>query len=532
MGKSPLHSKSDLVTFSILMEGKEINEAYQVQSISIEKRVSKVSTAKIVIFDGDTSEENFEISEGSDFEPGKAVKIKLGYHSTETDAFEGIVTSQQIEVASYSHKVKSLLVVHCHDKAIKMTVGRKNQNFKDKKDSEVISSLVSDAGLSATVDATSYKHANLIQYNSTDWDFVLARADANGLIVTNDAGKLEIKKPVVSGSEVLDLNYGTNIIDISAKMDSVSQLESATFNSWDGTTLKVTNGAGQEPTANSQGNITGKKLSETVGKPKLDLTTAAPVDQSMLKEWANAHLLHSRLSKIKGHVTFVGATDPLPGKLIKLEGFGARINGTAYVTGVKHHVAEGKWKTTVYFGLDAKTFTDRFHAGISGPDALGLLPAIGGVHIGTVKQIHEDPAGEKRVLVDIQTYDAGGEGVWARLLSPYASKEIGMYFYPETGDEVALGFLNSDPRFPVILGSLYGKKNAPPFTPDDKNKNKAIITKTKMKVSFDEDKKIITIETPGGQKVTLDDDDKSLTLEDQNKNKVKLSSDGIVLDSG
>ena len=42
---------------------------------------------------------------------------------------------------------------------------------------------------------------------------MLSRADANGLVVINDAGKLDINKPVVSGSEVLDINYGTNVID-------------------------------------------------------------------------------------------------------------------------------------------------------------------------------------------------------------------------------------------------------------------------------------------------------------------------------
>ena len=532
MAESPLHSKTDLVTYTITVEGEAIKDTYQMKSLSIEKGVGKVSMAKIVFYDGDSDEETFAISESADFEPGKAVKIKLGYHSTETDAFEGIVTSQQVEVASFSHKVTSMLVVTCHDKAIKMTVARKSANYKDKKDSEVISTLAQDAGLSCTVDATTFKHTNLVQYNCTDWDFMMTRADANGLLVTNDAGKLEVKAPTVSGTEVLDLNFGTNIIDISAKMDSTPQLDKAQFNSWDGAQLKLINGAGAEPSANSQGNITGKKLAETVGKPAIELTTAAPEDTSLLKSWAGSYLQHVRLAKIQGHVTFVGSTSPLPGKLIKLEGFGARINGTAFITGVKHEVTSGNWRTTVQFGLDPKTFTDRFHEGISGPPAMGLLPPIGGVHIGTVKQIHEDPAGEKRVLVEVPSFDTTGDGVWARLLSPYASKDIGIYFYPETGDEVAVGFLNSDPRFPVILGSLFGKKNTPPFTPDDKNKDKGIVTKSKLKVTFDDDKKIITVETPGGQKVTLDDDDKSLKLEDQNNNSVELSSDGIVLNSG
>lgn len=529
MGKSPLHSKVDLPTFSVLVEGSEINEAYGVKSIYIEKAINKISFARIVLFDGDPAEENFKISESSDFEPGKSIKIKLGYHNTDDDAFEGVITAQNIEVKSYTHKMSSQLVITCHDKSFKMTMARKSANFKDKKDSEVISSLISEYGLSKSVGATTYKHANLIQYNCSDWDFMLSRADANGLIVINDAGKLDINKPVVSGSEVLDLNYGTNIIDFHGEMDSRLQLDGVTFKSWDGTQLKLNSGVGTEPSANSQGNITAKKLAETGDKQKIETATSAPEDTSLLKEWANSHLLHARLAKIKGSVTFIGSTEVNPGKLVKLEGFGARFNGTAYVSRVVHELSEGLWTTEAGFGLDHKTYTDNDQ--ISGPGAFGLLPEISGVHIGKVKQIDADPNGEYRVLVDVPVIKESGDGIWARLSNPYASGDIGMYFFPEVGDEVVLGFLNNDPRFAIILGSLYGKKNKPPFTPDDKNKNKAIVTKSKMKVTFDEEKKILTIETPGGQKVTLDDDSKLLKLEDQNDNSIKLDDGGITLTS-
>jgi Rhs element Vgr protein len=529
MAKSPIHSKIDLPTYTILVDGEAINESYGVKSIYIEKAINKVSFAKVILFDGDPAEENFDISESADFEPGKEIKIKLGYHNTEEDVFEGVITSQNIEVKSYSHKIISQLTVTSYDKAFKMTSVRKSTNFKDKKDNEVLTSLINDYGLSKTVAATSYKHSNLIQYNCSDWDFMLSRADANGFIVINEAGKLSINKPEVSGSEVLNLNYGTNIIDFHGEMDSRNQVDGVTINSWDGTQLKLNSGVGTEPTVNSQGNITAKKLAETADKQKIEISTSAPEDSSLLKEWANTHLLHARLAKIRGFVSFTGSSEVNPGKLIKLEGFGARFNGTAFVSRIVHELSEGFWKTEAGFGLEPKTFTD--NGTISGPEAIGLLPAISGLHIGKVKQIDSDPDGEYRVLVDVPVIKETGDGIWARLSNMYASNDIGIYFYPEVGDEVILGFLNNDPRFGIILGSLYGKKNKPPFTPDDKNQNKGIITKSKMKVTFDEEKKIIIIETPGGQKVTLDDENKALSLEDQNDNIIKLSDSGISLSS-
>ena len=37
----------------------------------------------------------------------------------------------------------------------------------------------------------------------------------------------------------------------------------------------------------------------------------------------------------------------------------------------------------------------------------------------------------------------------------------------EKDDEVIIGFLNADPRSPVILGSLFSKVNVPPIEPDE-----------------------------------------------------------------
>jgi phage protein D len=43
-------------------------------------------------------------------------------------------------------------------------------------------------------DSTSFQHERLIQFDSTDWDYVLTRADQNGLIVVVDDGKVNVKE--------------------------------------------------------------------------------------------------------------------------------------------------------------------------------------------------------------------------------------------------------------------------------------------------------------------------------------------------
>ena len=121
--------------------------------------------------------------------------------------------------------------------------------------------------------------------------------------------------------------------------------------------------------------------------------------------------------------------------------------------------------------------------------------------------------------------------VWARVAKLYASESFGAFFLPEVGDEVLLGYFNADPSHPVVLGSLYSSKRKPPYELGASNDIKAIVTRCKHRIEFDEKDKIITITTPAENKVVISDKDKSILLSDQNGNTVKLDPGGIALDS-
>ena len=153
------------------------------------------------------------------------------------------------------------------------------------------------------------------------------------------------------------------------------------------------------------------------------------------------------------------------------------------------------------------------------------------MQIGVVKKLDEDPEGEHKIQVAVPVLNVEKEGVWARLASFYGSNGIGAFFIPEIGDEVVLGYFNNDPCHPVILGSLYSSKNMPPYDLTGENDTKAIVTRSKLKIEFDEENKVTTIVTPAENKIVISDADKSILLADQNQNKVELGPDGILLDS-
>ena len=102
---------------------------------------------------------------------------------------------------------------------------------------------------------------------------------------------------------------------------------------------------------------------------------------------------------------------------------------------------------------------------------------------------------------------------------------------PELDDEVIVGFINEDPHYPVILGSLYSKKRTPKLSPEATNAEKAIITKNQLKIHFQDEEKILTITTPAENTFVLDDASQKITISDQNSNSIEMSSSGIAITS-
>ncbi|MGZ8219619.1 type VI secretion system tip protein VgrG, partial [Methylomagnum sp.] len=528
MPESPLSNAADVISCKIFVGGEQIPDTYLVRQIYVHKEVNRIPTAKIVLIDGSSAEETFAISESGAFLPGKAVEIKLGYLDQLTTIFKGIVVKHGIRVRGGGN---SSLVVSCMDKAVLLTLGRKSTLFLKKKDSDIIDKLIKGQGLESDVAATAIQHEELVRYYATDWDFIVSRAEANGQIVIVDDGKVSVTPPKVSGAAGLVIRHGDALRELDAEIDARSQPPAVKSASWDFTSQSAAAADSKEPGVNAQGNLTGKDLAGALGLAADELKTSAPLARDELTEWASARLLKSRLARIRGTVSFQGNAAPKPGQIVELAGLGARFNGNAFVSGVDHAIEAGQWVTTVAFGLSPRWFAEE-HPDIEAPSAAGLMPGIEGLHLGTVKQIQEDPDGQTRILVDVPLLDSdGGDGIWARFASPYATQDAGMLFLPEVGDEVVLGFINGDPRFPVVLGSLYSSSRNPPYTPDADNTHKAIVTKGKVKIGVDDVKKIVRIETPGGHKFTLDDEAATVTLVDSNNNKVELASGGITLNS-
>ncbi|SHJ79104.1 type VI secretion system tip protein VgrG [Pseudozobellia thermophila] len=515
-------------SYRILVDGTELDGAFTVRTLAVTKAINKIPTARIELVDGSVAEADFVSSNEDALVPGKTMEIKLGYLGEEEAVFKGLIVKHGIKTTGANSN--SLLIVEAKGEAVKLTVGRKNRYFSDSTDSDVIQTVLGDySDITPDIEATDTVHAQMVQYYCTDWDFMVSRAETNGQLVMADDATLKIAAPDFGQEPVANLAYGHNILEFDFEMDARNQFSTIETRAWDTANQEVVTSSNQPRQITEQGNLSSADLSATLGVDPLNYQHSGSLDPEELQSWTNARMLRSQLSKITGRIKILGNNAIKPGDLVHLEGVGDRFNGTAFVSGVSHSYASN-WNTHLQIGLDPKFLTETYDDVQAIPSS-ALLPAISGLHVGKVTAVHDDPRGENRIKVKLPIISTEEEGTWARITTLDAGDNRGSFFLPEVDDEVIVGFLNEDPRNPIVIGMVHSSARPAPFEATEENNEKGYVSRSEMKLVFDDDKNHILLETPNGNKLLLSEDEGGIQLEDENGNQVTMNSDGIALDS-
>lgn len=520
----PTPATPDVCTAAILIDGAEISGEFHLLSAYVSRELNRIPTATIHLQDGEAAKATFKASNTAHFIPGKKIEIQLGYRSQNDSVFKGIIIKHSIKI----RKNGSLLILECRDEAVKMTSGVNSRYYTDKKDSDIIEEIIGLYGLQKDITATQVQLKEVVQYDASDWDFLLCRAEANGLVVKVENGKIIVAPPATGEQSVLKVQYGATLLELDAEIDARWQNKSITAHSWNATDQEVVTTEAKEPTTTNNGNLTASDLANVIGDAH-NIRHGGKLSQPELQAWADGRLLKERLAKVRGRAKFQGFAGVMPDKVIEITGIGERFEGKLYVSGIRHSFAKGNWETDVQLGLNPELFAETYN--LRPLPASGLLPAISGLQIGIVTVLENDPDGEDRIKVRLPMISTSEEGSWARIATLDAGKNRGTFFRPEIGDEVIVGFLNDDPRHPVILGMCHSSAKPAPEPAKDDNHRKGYVSREKMKFTFDDEKKIITLETPSGNKITISDEDKGIVFEDQNSNKITMNDSGIKIES-
>ena len=487
---------------TILGEGQEMDFRYEVMSVVVDNTVNKIASAEVTILDSGnpTTELRFlEISDADFFKPGNEFEIRLGYleqpRSADTQVFTGILVKHRIRMSSKG----AYLTLSLRVNAIGMTRVRRNVIFpKDMTDTQIVKNIIGgyDKVEPGIIDAGDYAHTGeMVQHYCLDWDFILSRAAANGRWVICAGSQISVVPPKVESKAAFLLDFSIeNCYSFDMEISILDQVSSVSAGAWDLAEHALLEKQQSQSTQPAQGNLPPGELAQALGIPDVRLQSLVDIDADEVASWVNARLLQSQLSLYRGTFALPGTTALKPGDTIEFAGLNERFNGKTIVSAIRQEVSvDGGWQTHVQLGLSAGWVQ---HARMmTDVDAAGLVPGVHGLQVGIVQKFSKDQAGKFRVPVLIPAFSpAPGAGnnteniVLARLSKIDAGAGRGAFFHPEPGDEVMLGFINNDPRQPVILGSLHSPKNKPPDDVIDDNTGyrfKGFVIDENMSLRFD-----------------------------------------------
>ena len=506
--------------------GTDITQLTPVDYVETFSGVNKIPYAIIRFRDWLKSDPNVALlADDAALKVGSEVVIEVGDDKSTTAIFNGIVAKQGLKMDAENGICYDEIVAK--SKAHCLTIVDHVISFQDKTDEEILQSIISEQGLSADVSGLSLTHECFTQYNLSDWDLINMRAEVYGKIVLVDNEKVSVVDPITSGGNPT-LTFGENIITMDLEVNADYQIEEITGKVWDVKNQEIKEVKCDSASESSFGSVAYSDLTESTQKQKGNLVHAGLNTEEEVKSAISGNLSLNRISKIQGSVTTYGNSSIKPNSCVKLEKGSAVFQGDAYVSGVKHIIDENGWITKVFIGLSGQRYVKKY-SNIFLPDNSGISSSISGLQIGTVKNLDGDPEEESRIFVNIPTIHNSEGGVWCRVASLYASSDqTGIMFFPEVGDEVVVGFLGSDPRYPVVVGSLFSSKNAVPETLEAENTVKMLKTKSGMILKFDEKDKVISVLTPENCSVVISDSDKSIVVT-SNQDTISLVDGEITL---
>ncbi|MGL6315006.1 type VI secretion system tip protein VgrG [Vibrio sp. WXL103] len=528
MAQSPTKTNTDVVSFTITSNNTTIDSEIGVVAINIFYQVNHIAYAELDIIDGNIATQTFETSSSDTFKPGSTIAISVGYDGGQETIYEGIVIAHAIHINDSN---QSILHITCKDQAVAMTIARNSKSYLLQSDSDVVNTLIGSypTVTNQYVESISDQHDELVQFHCSDWDFMLARAEANGMVVTNQQNTLCFAPPSTSDAAAIIVTYGSDLINLSLEIDARAQMSQVTTTAWDPSQQSLLTEQTSALSIADQGNLSSSDLAQVLSISDYRLQSSANYPQEMLTSWSTGQRTKAMLSKVRGSVTFQGNAQAKIDTLIELAGVGDRFNGSHYIGAIHHQISQGQWLTTAELGLSPMWSTE--HRDLGAPPAAGWVPPADGLQIGVVTKLDEDPESQYRIQVKIPAFGDDDNLIWARIATIYATSQSGHFFIPEIGDEVILGYINQDPGQPIVLGSLFSSAHAAPYELTADNNTKAIVTKSDLKIEFNDDTKVITVTTPSNNAITLSDEGQSITLSDQNSNTITMDETGIKLDT-
>jgi uncharacterized protein len=314
-------------------------------SFKVNASIGVTSIAKLNFFDNAA-----ELQGNASFAIGKSIQISIGAEQQATIVFEGDIT--RIDYMFNGGEADKIQLI-CYDGLHRLSKIWHSRAFVSKKISDIATTMAGEASLTGnSITATTVTYDHLYQNNQSNLDFLRMHAKRIGYEVDIDGKGLVFKtaRYTSPSSSSVVLEWGEDLIEFTARIDSSDVLSKVVVSSWDPDkkeNVEATAAGGSETNVGSVTTLgtstISSKLKSEAKVYRLDLPNLTSAEATKI---AKSHLTMASLNYLKAEGICKGEPKFALGKTLQVKGVGDKISGTYYIYGYEHLYSKKGFKTS------------------------------------------------------------------------------------------------------------------------------------------------------------------------------------------
>ena len=414
---------------------------------------------------------------------GKIIKVGFQNSSNNTTDyfFKGLIT--QISIDKYQG-IGGDMIIKGYSPTILLEEGKRYGTVINKSVSQAATQVMSDIPsnllqLHTDVESdgnVSYK----VQYKQSSFDFLKSLAHSYSQWLYFDGTQLYFGKR--NDENPIHLTFGTDVTNMQLDYKIIpSRFDFINYNTQNDAILTSASTSATAARLDDISNTLLNKSENIFNKKEQIIRPFKATDQSLLDTLAG--LAKNRLGSQYIYLSGSCNNPNLKiGKLIEINGPNRSDNsqtdsyGKYRIISLEQSVVGGGGYSCKFEAISSYAHTP--------PGELMPDIALGNDEYAEVKD-NKDPLRMGRITVQ-HLWQTGEEvSPWLDCSQIYAGDQRGFYWVPEIGDRVIIGFMNGNPNFPYVKGSVYRKDHLPIHVYEDDNSSKAIALSKNMLIQFD-----------------------------------------------
>ncbi len=338
-------------TFEIDINGSPLGADVikYISSVTVTKNMGQADSFSFEVYD-DMQGGQFKWLGNAKFKYGNPVKIRLGYVGNLTHSMSGHI--QEITPKFFTGTMPSFTVAGSDKMFAVLSENSGYMTYTKKKDSEIVSAIAQEVGLSAKVDTTLGEASEKKEKKGGSSYLLFIKnlaADNTGFEFSVSNGALFFKKVDYTKSADITLTWGKHLLSFTPSLNIANLVTDVVVKWWDQKASVAIEGkasAGSETVQESGKKLAGKIAQDIFGSKMKTITDQKVDSKSDADAKARAILNDYNKEFITGKGKTVGIPTLTPGVFVSLEGLGDWFSGKYYIYKTEHTISSEGYRTT------------------------------------------------------------------------------------------------------------------------------------------------------------------------------------------